>query len=70
MINDANYLKSLIGTQVIDLRMNRKGIIKNIAFHSKNWEICWFNFKWEHGEYIREIEQLKIFQSKQLTLEL
>jgi len=70
MTNEANYLKSLIGTQVIDLNMNRKGFIRSIAFHSKDWKICWFNFKWEHGEYLRQIDELKIFQPKQLSLEL
>ena len=49
--------------------MNRKGIIRSIAFHSKDWKICWFNFKWEHGEYLRQIDELKIFQPKQLFLE-
>ena len=35
MKHEKNYLKSLIGTQVIDLNMNRKGIIRSIAFHSR-----------------------------------
>jgi hypothetical protein len=70
MTNDEIYLKSLIGTKVHDLTMNRNGFIKSIAFHSKDWKICWFNFKWEHGEYMRQITELKIYKPKQLTLEL
>jgi len=65
-----HYYKSLIGTKVFDLTMNRQGIIRSIAFHSKDWKICWFNFKWEHGEYLRQIDELKIFKGYQLSLEL
>ena len=64
------YYKSLINAKVFDLTMNRQGIIRSIAFHSKDWQICWFNFKWEHGEYLRQIDELKIFKPKQLSLEL
>jgi hypothetical protein len=50
--------------------MNRNGFIKSIAFHSKDWKICWFNFKWEQGEYMRQITELKVYKAKQLSLEL
>ena len=69
-MENKHYYKSLIGTKVFDLTMNRQGIIRSIAFHSKDWKICWFNFKWEHGEYLRQIDELKIFKAYQLSLEL
>ena len=69
-MKNKHYYKSLIGTKVFDLTMNRQGIIRSIAFHSKDWKICWFNFKWEHGEYLRQIDELKIFKGYQLSLEL
>ena len=69
-MENKHYYKSLIGTKVFDLTMNRQGIIRSIAFHSKDWKICWFNFKWEHGEYLRQIDELKIFKGYQLSLEL
>ena len=69
-MKNKHYYKSLIGTKVFDLTMNRQGIIRSIAFHSKDWKICWFNFKWEHWEYLRQIDELKIFKGYQLSLEL
>ena len=69
-MENKHYYKSLIGTKAFDLTMNRQGIIRSIAFHSKDWKICWFNFKWEHGEYLRQIDELKIFKGYQLSLEL
>ena len=69
-MENKHYYKSLIGTKVFDLTMNRQGIIRSIAFHSKDWKICWFNFKWKHGEYLRQIDELKIFKGYQLSLEL
>ena len=67
MKQEANYYKSLIGTQVIDLDMNRKKIIRSIAFYSKDWKICLFSFKWGKGEYLLDINQLSIIKSQQLT---
>lgn len=65
-----NYYKSLIGAKAIDKVMNRKGFINYIAFNSNDWQICWFSFKWEKGEYLREIKDLLIINSQQLTLDL
>ena len=69
-MKDKVFYKSIVGVKAIDTVMNRKGIIHRIAFNSKDWKICWFIFKWEKGEYLREISQLSIIKSQQLTLEL
>ncbi len=69
-MKNKNYYKSLIGTKAIDKFMNRKGVINYIAFHSKDWQIVWLSFKWEKGEYIREINDLSIIYSQQLILDL
>lgn len=65
-----NYYKSLIGKKAIDKVMNRKGFINYIAFNSSDFKICWFSFKWEKGEYLREMKDLSIINSQQLSLEL
>ena len=69
-MKNKEYYKSLIGTKVIDKEMNREGYIKNIAFHSKDYSICWFNFKHNNGEYLIDIERIKVTVLKQLTLNL
>ena len=69
-MTNKNYYKSLIGIKAIDKVMNRKGFINYIAFNSNDWEICWFSFKWEKGEYLREINDLSIINVQQLTLNL
>jgi hypothetical protein len=48
--------------------MNRKGIVNHIVFNNSDWSICWLSFKWEHGEYMRQITELQIIEPKQLSL--
>ena len=50
--------------------MNRKGYIESIAFHSKDYSICWFNFKYDKGGYLMNIDELIINKPQQLILEL
>tara|TARA_R110000868_G_scaffold98209_1_gene270161 strand:+ start:163 stop:372 length:210 start_codon:yes stop_codon:yes gene_type:complete len=69
-MTNKNYYKSLIGTKAIDKVMDRKGFIESIAFHSKDYSICWFNFKYDKGGYLMHIDELIINKSQQLTLEL
>jgi len=69
-MKNKEYYKSLIGTKVTDKEMNRKGYIKNIAFHSKDYSICWFNFNYDNGSYLIDIESLKVNLLKQLNLDL
>ena len=64
------YYKSLINSKVIDKKMNRKGYIESIAFHSKDYSICWFNFKYDKGGYLVHIDELIINKAQQLSLEL
>jgi sporulation protein YlmC with PRC-barrel domain len=69
-MTNKEYYKSLIGSKVIDKRNNRIGYINNIAFLSKDYKICWFNFKYEKGAYLVHIDELTIINSLQLTLDL
>ena len=69
-MKDKVFYKSIVGVKAIDTVMNRKGIIHRIAFNSKDWKICWLSFKWEKGEYLREIKDLSIINSQQLILDL
>ena len=69
-MTNKEYYKSLIGTKVIDKRNNGIGYINNIAFLSKDFKICWFNFKYEKGAYLVHIDELTIINSYQLTLDL
>jgi sporulation protein YlmC with PRC-barrel domain len=67
-MDNKTYYKSLVGKKVLDKTMNRVGYILNIAFHSKDYEICWFNFKYDKGGYLMHIDELEIIEPRQLTL--
>jgi hypothetical protein len=67
-MNNEIYYKLLIGKKVLDLTMNRKGIVNHIVFNNSDWSICWLSFKWEHGEYMRQITELEIIEPRQLSL--
>jgi len=67
-MDNKTYYKSLVGKKVLDKTMNREGYILNIAFHSKDYEICWFNFKYDKGGYLVHIDELEIIKPRQLSL--
>jgi sporulation protein YlmC with PRC-barrel domain len=69
-MSNKKYYQSLIGSKVIDKRKIRIGYINNISFLSKDFKICWFNFKYEKGAYLVHIDELTIIKSLQLTLDL
>ena len=50
--------------------MKRIGIIESIVFNNKDFSICWFNFKWEKGAYLRSTNEIELIQSKYVQLEL
>ena len=57
------YCKSLIGKKVLDKCMtNRSGILTAIRFHSKDYMVCWYAFKWEGGCYMRSIDEVKVIE--------
>jgi sporulation protein YlmC with PRC-barrel domain len=65
-----DYCIDLIGKNVIDKTMKRIGIIESIVFNNKDFSICWFNFKWEKGAYLRSTNEIELIQSKYVQLEL
>ena len=69
-MKNKNYYKSLFGAKVIDKTMNRKGFIESIAFLSKDYYICLFNFKYDKGGYLMHIDELIINKPQQLILDL
>jgi sporulation protein YlmC with PRC-barrel domain len=69
-MSNKKYYQSLIGTKVIDKRNNRIGYIKNIAFLSNDYKICWFNFTYDKGAYLVHLDEITLINSYQLTLEL
>jgi sporulation protein YlmC with PRC-barrel domain len=64
------FCQNLVGKKVIDKRMNRIGIIESIVFNNKDFSICWFNFKWEKGAYLRSTNEIELIQLKYVQLEL
>ena len=65
------YCKSLIGKRVMDKCMpGRIGILTAIRFHSKDFSVCWFAFKWEGGCYMRSILDIEAIESTPVQMRL
>jgi hypothetical protein len=65
-----SFCKSLIGKKAFDKRMLRDGIIDSIAFHNKDFSVCWFVFKHDKGAYLMSIKDFNIIEKKNDQLEL
>lgn len=58
------YCKNLIGKEVIDIRHDRKGVIKKIQFNNQCYSICWFLFVHINGAYLVSIDDVKIINKQ------
>ena len=64
------HCQNLIGKIVFDKTMKRIGKIESIVFNNKDFSICWFNFKWENGAYLRATKEIELIEKKYIQLKL
>ena len=65
-----DYCTGLVGKTVFDKTMKRIGKIESIVFNNKDFSICWFNFKWEKGAYLRATKEIELIEKQYIQLKL
>lgn len=65
-----DYCTGLVGKTVFDKTMKRIGKIESIVFNNKDFSICWFNFKWENGAYLRATKEIELIEKQYIQLKL